>query len=321
MPTGHSLAPLADVWAIYTQHYGLDAKQARPDDTNWTGAEIKSCCRLASLLDVPLAPAARNVVPVAMTAGDKIEGLRQWASGRCRSADRSNASTAALPEAAGAMNGPAAVKQARGVCTESQAQAGRDGSGDRKPRQAARGCDRRAWGRRSCHERMLRRESESQAPLARHLTDCLGQADGSGGGGVSCCVPGVWWRHPNLRRRPAGAGSLRTGGSQAGEGQDGFARVKSAPDTPRRTARASAHLSRPWSADRLGRARACPRRMRPRRMRPRRMRRDSDVARRTARDRHSQPLTGSHVTVRTAREKGGFKAGLRRRDKSDLERG
>jgi hypothetical protein len=27
------------------------------------------------------------------------------------------------------------------------------------------------------------------------------------------------------RRRPAGAGSLRTGGSQAGEGQDGFARV------------------------------------------------------------------------------------------------
>jgi len=31
--------------------------------------------------------------------------------------------------------------------------------------------------------------------------------------------PGVWWRHPTLRRRPAGAGLLRTGGSQAGEGQ------------------------------------------------------------------------------------------------------
>jgi hypothetical protein len=60
----------------------------RPDDTNWTGAEIKSCCRLASLLDVPLAQAAQNVVPVAVTAGDKIESLRQWASGRCLSADR-----------------------------------------------------------------------------------------------------------------------------------------------------------------------------------------------------------------------------------------
>jgi hypothetical protein len=76
------------IWAIYTKHYRLDAKQARPDDTNWTGAEIKSCCRLASLLDVPLVQAAQNVVPVAVTAGDKIEGLRQWASGRCLSADR-----------------------------------------------------------------------------------------------------------------------------------------------------------------------------------------------------------------------------------------
>jgi hypothetical protein len=43
--------------------------------------------------------------------------------------------------------------------------------------------------------------------------------------------------------------------------------------------------------------------------------------RRTARDRHSQPLTGSHVTVRTAREKSGFKAGLRRPEKSGLECG
>ncbi len=36
----------------------------------------------------PLIQAAQNVVPVAVTAGDKIEGLRQWASGRCLSADR-----------------------------------------------------------------------------------------------------------------------------------------------------------------------------------------------------------------------------------------
>jgi hypothetical protein len=76
------------IWGIYTRQYELDARQARPDDNNWTGAEIKSCCRLASLLDVPLVQAAQNVVPVAVTAGDKIEGLRQWASGRCLSADR-----------------------------------------------------------------------------------------------------------------------------------------------------------------------------------------------------------------------------------------
>jgi len=66
----------------------LTGNCSRPDDANWIGAEIKSCCRLASLLDVPLVQAAQNVVPVAVTAGDKIEGLRQWASGRCLSADR-----------------------------------------------------------------------------------------------------------------------------------------------------------------------------------------------------------------------------------------
>ena len=47
----------------------------------------------------------------------------------------------------------------------------------------------------------------------------------------------------------------------------------------------------------------------------------SGTDRRTARDRHPQPLTGSHATVRTAREKGGFKAGLRQRENFDLERG
>ena len=42
----------------------------------------------SSIPNPPLGPAAQNVVPVAVTAGDKIEGLRQWASGRCLSADR-----------------------------------------------------------------------------------------------------------------------------------------------------------------------------------------------------------------------------------------
>ena len=42
----------------------------------------------ASLSDVPLIPAVQNVVPVAVTAGNKIETLRQWASGTCLSADR-----------------------------------------------------------------------------------------------------------------------------------------------------------------------------------------------------------------------------------------
>lgn len=58
-----------------------------PDDLEWTGAEIKSCCRLAALLDVPLTQAAKNIVPVAVTSAESVERLRHWASGRCLSAE------------------------------------------------------------------------------------------------------------------------------------------------------------------------------------------------------------------------------------------
>ena len=69
--------------------FEIDPEQRLPDDTNWTGAEIKACCRLAALLDVPLVQAAQNVVPVAVTAAESIERLRSWATGRCLSANTS----------------------------------------------------------------------------------------------------------------------------------------------------------------------------------------------------------------------------------------
>jgi hypothetical protein len=75
------------IWELYLKKFGLNAAQARPDDANWTGAEIKSCCRLAALLDVPLVEAAQNVVPIAVTNAESIENLRGWADGRCLSAD------------------------------------------------------------------------------------------------------------------------------------------------------------------------------------------------------------------------------------------
>jgi len=74
------------IWHLYRQLYAIDPTQRQPDDSNWTGAEIKSCCRLAALLDVPLAQAAQNVVPVAVTSAESIAKLRSWASGRCLSA-------------------------------------------------------------------------------------------------------------------------------------------------------------------------------------------------------------------------------------------
>jgi hypothetical protein len=54
----------------------------KPDDEGWTGAEIKSACRLAALLDITLAEAAHYVVPITNTAPEKIASLREWASGK-----------------------------------------------------------------------------------------------------------------------------------------------------------------------------------------------------------------------------------------------
>jgi ATPase family associated with various cellular activities (AAA) len=76
------------IWKMYQERFGLGVDQPRPNDRDWTGAEIKSACRLAALLEAPLIESASNVVPVAVTAGESVERLRNWASGRCLAADR-----------------------------------------------------------------------------------------------------------------------------------------------------------------------------------------------------------------------------------------
>ncbi len=76
------------VWRMYIEKFGLDTTQPKPVDADWSGAEIRACCRLAALLDVSLVEAAQNVVPVARTAYETVERLRNRASGRCLSADQ-----------------------------------------------------------------------------------------------------------------------------------------------------------------------------------------------------------------------------------------
>ena len=71
------------IWPLYLERYGLAPTQQRPPDDDWTGAEIASCCRLATLLDLSLTEAAAHVVPVAVTAAEQVQKLRNWASGRC----------------------------------------------------------------------------------------------------------------------------------------------------------------------------------------------------------------------------------------------
>ncbi len=76
------------IWKIHRGRLGIGGERARPDDELWTGAEIPACCRLGTLLDVPLTAAAQHVVPVAVSAAESLARLRTWASGRCLAADR-----------------------------------------------------------------------------------------------------------------------------------------------------------------------------------------------------------------------------------------
>ena len=76
------------IWSFYGEHFGLDPRQPRPVDADFTGAEIRACCRLAALLGVTLVEAAQNVVPVAKTASEAVDRLRSWADGRCLAADQ-----------------------------------------------------------------------------------------------------------------------------------------------------------------------------------------------------------------------------------------
>ena len=71
------------IWQQYILLFDLDPSQKLPKDDQFTGAEIRSCCRLAALLDLPLVQASINVVPVAITASESVDTLRNWASGRC----------------------------------------------------------------------------------------------------------------------------------------------------------------------------------------------------------------------------------------------
>ncbi len=77
----------SQIWEQYLTLFGLESRQKRPQDELWTGAEIRACCRLAALLDIPLTAAALNIAPIAITAAESVDKLRSWASGRCLNAD------------------------------------------------------------------------------------------------------------------------------------------------------------------------------------------------------------------------------------------
>jgi hypothetical protein len=76
------------IWKFYLAKYELgELKNTKlPDDSQWTGAEIATCCDLAWNAGCSVFKAARYFVPVAVAAPKEIEGLRSEAEGRYLSA-------------------------------------------------------------------------------------------------------------------------------------------------------------------------------------------------------------------------------------------
>jgi hypothetical protein len=76
------------IWEIYLNmfgHEGADMNKLISGSDNWTGAEIRACCRLAAMRRKPLEDQMGSIVPVATMADTSLDRLRSWASGRCQS--------------------------------------------------------------------------------------------------------------------------------------------------------------------------------------------------------------------------------------------
>jgi len=75
------------IWSIYLKKFDLTEFAAdKPDDTNWTGAEIESCCEMAWRMRVDLKEAAKQIVPIAVSGKKQLESLRGEADGNYLSA-------------------------------------------------------------------------------------------------------------------------------------------------------------------------------------------------------------------------------------------
>jgi len=74
------------IWEKKCMHYGLTDSD-RPNDSQWTGAEIELCCEMANQIGATIADSANYVIPVSTIATEQIENLRQWANGRCLDAN------------------------------------------------------------------------------------------------------------------------------------------------------------------------------------------------------------------------------------------
>jgi hypothetical protein len=75
------------IWDIQMRAFNIRSDQDRPNDTNWSGADIRNCCRIAHMLQRSLLSAATMIIPVAVQDSTALDQLRQFANNRLLSAN------------------------------------------------------------------------------------------------------------------------------------------------------------------------------------------------------------------------------------------
>jgi hypothetical protein len=65
------------IWDIYYKKFQIKENQPKPLDTGWTGAEIRNCCNIAYRLGITPQQAATYIIPLALSAKERIANLRR----------------------------------------------------------------------------------------------------------------------------------------------------------------------------------------------------------------------------------------------------
>jgi hypothetical protein len=72
----------AALWPIYLGRYGL-GEQDRPDDTGWTGAEIRNCCEMAYKMNLDIKEVGETmIVPIVRSDPGSVQEMQSMATSR-----------------------------------------------------------------------------------------------------------------------------------------------------------------------------------------------------------------------------------------------
>jgi hypothetical protein len=76
------------IWDIQMKRFGIESSGLDLYfDKDWTGAEIRACCNIATRLNCDIQTAAKRVIPISRSNPESINRLRKQAAGRWQSAN------------------------------------------------------------------------------------------------------------------------------------------------------------------------------------------------------------------------------------------